>query len=61
MEKDIVRVFIAALVVAAIFDILSPTVGGGKQGASIGLATVGSKGIGALFARLTGQSPPAGF
>jgi hypothetical protein len=61
MEKDLVRVLIAALVVAAVFDVLSPSVGGGQKGASIGLATVGFKGIGGLFARLTGQAPPAGF
>ena len=61
MEKDIVRVFIAALTVAAIYNILSPTVGGGGKGTSVGLATVSFKGIGGLFARLTGGTPPAGF
>jgi hypothetical protein len=61
IERDIVRFLIAALVVAAIYDILSPSVGGGKTGASIGLATTTFKGIGGIFARVTGQSPPSGY
>lgn len=61
IERDIVRFLIAALVVAAIYDILSPSVGGGKSGASVNLAQTGFKGIGGIFARVTGQAPPAGY
>ena len=60
-ERDIVRFFIAALVVAAVYDVLSPKVGGGSGGASIGLTTAGFKGINGLFARLTGGTPPSGY
>jgi hypothetical protein len=61
MEKDLVRVIIAVLVVAAVYDILSPKVGGGAKGASVGLATAGFKGFGGVLARVTGQTPPAGY
>ncbi len=60
-EQDITRFLIAALMVAAIYNILSPKVGGGKSGASIGLTQAAFKGIGGIFARVTGQSPPAGY
>lgn len=61
MEKDLVRIAIAVLLVAALYDVLSPTVGGGKSGASVQVLTAASKGIGGTLARLTGQKPPAGF
>lgn len=61
IERDIVRFLIAALVVAALFDVLSPTVGGGKSGASVQLTSTAFKGLGGIFSRVTGQSPPAGY
>ncbi len=61
MEKDIVRVFIAALLVAAFYDAVSPKVGGGKSGATVGLVSATFKGIGGIFARVTGQTAPAGY
>jgi hypothetical protein len=61
IERDIVRFLIAALTVAALYNILSPTVGGGKSGASVQLTSTTFKGLGGIFARVTGQSPPAGY
>ncbi len=61
IERDIVRFLIAALVVAALYDVLSPSVGGGKSGASVNLASTAFKGIGGIFARVTGQTAPAGY
>lgn len=56
-EKDIVRFLIAALVVAAIYDLF-------VLGRGTGLTAVtstGFKGLGGIFARLTGGTPPAGY
>ena len=61
MEKDIVRISIAVLMVAALYDVVSPQVGGGKAGASVGIITAVSKGAGGVLARLTGQTAPSGY
>jgi hypothetical protein len=56
-EKDIVRFLIAALVVAAIYDLFVL-----NQGSAV-VQVVPSifKGIGGIFARVTGGTAPAGY
>lgn len=56
-EKDIVRFLIAALVVAAVYDLFVLN----KGVALVGETATTFRGLGGIFARLTGQAPPAGY
>jgi hypothetical protein len=56
-EKDIVRFLIAALVVAAVYDLFVL----GKGTGVVNLTSTSFKGLGGIFARLTGGTPPAGY
>lgn len=57
LERDVVRVMIAALGVAALYDVLF--INGGKP--AVSLASTGFTGFSAILARVTGQTPPKGF
>jgi len=57
LEADVVRVAIAAIAVAALYDLFVLN----RGTAVTSLATTGFKGFGGVIARLTGQTPPAGY
>ena len=56
-EADITKLLLAAIAVAALYDILF--INGGQPAVSLAKAVFG--GIGGVFARITGQTPPAGY
>lgn len=57
-EKDIVRFLIAALVVAAVYDLF---VLGNQRGGTTDIVTGTLKGISGIFARITGGTAPQGY
>jgi hypothetical protein len=57
LEADVVRVAIAAIAVAAVYDLFVLN----KGTAVVSLAQTGFKGFGGILSRLTGQKPPAGY
>lgn len=57
LEADVVRVAIAAIAVAALYDLFVLN----KGSAVVSLTQTGFKGFGGVLARLTGQTPPAGY
>ena len=57
LEADVVRVAIAAIAVAAIYDLFVLN----KGTAVVSLTQSSFKGFGGILARLTGQKPPAGY
>jgi hypothetical protein len=57
LEADVVRVAIAAIAVAAVYDLFVLN----RGTAVVSLTQSSFKGFGGILARLTGQRPPAGY
>jgi hypothetical protein len=57
LERDIVRVLIAALMVAAVYDLFVLN----RGTAVVSLAQTSGGIVGGILARVTGQTPPKGY
>ena len=57
LERDVVRVMLAAIAVAAVYDLFVLN----RGTAVVALTKTGFQGFGGVLARLTGQRPPAGY